>query len=338
MDNALYGPDGFYRRGEVPAEHFRTSVHASTQFAAAVARLVTSVDELLGRPKVLDVVDVGAGQGELLGRLRDELPSDLVRRTNLVGVEVRPRPPELDISITWQSEIPDNIVGVLLANEWLDNVPVDVVKRPPDGGSPRYVLVDSLDGHEELGSELSDEDREWLERWWPLSDDEADEAAEIGTRRDTSWAAAVTAMNRGLALAVDYSHTKGERESGRYATGTLVGFRSGQLVTPIPDGSCDITAHVALDSCLAAGAKSGARDSILTTQRRALRSLGLETDRPPIAQATTDPAAYVTALSRASEAAELIDAGGLGAFGWLAQTMGIPMPLQLSQLIDDATR
>ncbi len=47
---ALYGPDGFYRRPEGPAGHFRTSVHASPLFADAVARLLCRVDEALGRP------------------------------------------------------------------------------------------------------------------------------------------------------------------------------------------------------------------------------------------------------------------------------------------------
>src|SRR5262249_28255637 len=37
MERALYGPEGFYTRGERPAAHFRTSVHASHRFALAVA-------------------------------------------------------------------------------------------------------------------------------------------------------------------------------------------------------------------------------------------------------------------------------------------------------------
>ena len=45
MQRALYGPGGFYTRGERPAAHFRTSVHASQRFAQAVARLVAELDE-----------------------------------------------------------------------------------------------------------------------------------------------------------------------------------------------------------------------------------------------------------------------------------------------------
>ncbi len=50
MENALYGPGGFYVRpgGPGPAGHFRTSVHASGLYAAAVARLLEQVDARLG--------------------------------------------------------------------------------------------------------------------------------------------------------------------------------------------------------------------------------------------------------------------------------------------------
>ncbi len=41
-EDALYGPDGFYRRN-APAAHFRTSVHASPLFATAVIRLAERI-------------------------------------------------------------------------------------------------------------------------------------------------------------------------------------------------------------------------------------------------------------------------------------------------------
>ena len=48
----------------------------------------------------------------------------------------------------------------------------------------------------------------------------------------------------------------------------------------VPDGSRDITAHVALDACAAAGEAAGAGETVLTTQRAALRELGLDARRP----------------------------------------------------------
>src|SRR5262249_62244441 len=73
--------------------------------------------------------------------------------------------------------------------------------------------------------------------------------AEVGAPRDAAWADAVRAVTRGLALAVDYGHLA----NGRPAFGSLTGFRDGRQVPPVPDGSCDLTAHVAIDSVAAAG-------------------------------------------------------------------------------------
>lgn len=88
----------------------------------------------------------------------------------------------------------------------------------------------------------------------------------------------------------------------------------------MPDGSRDLTAHVALDACAAAPALPGAR---LLAQRDALRALGVTGGRPPLSQASSDPAGYVRALAAAGEAAELTAPGGLGDFGWLVQPVGV---------------
>jgi SAM-dependent MidA family methyltransferase len=141
--------------------------------------------------------------------------------------------------------------------------------------------------------------------------------AEIGLPRDEAWAAAVATLDQGLAVAVDYAHTA----PARPPFGTLTGFREGRETAPVPDGSCDITAHVALDACATACTLPGAR---LLSQRDALHALGITGARPPLALASTRPAEYVRALASAGEAAELTATGGLGDFGWLMQPVGIP--------------
>ncbi|MFE9098311.1 SAM-dependent methyltransferase [Streptomyces sp. NPDC007264] len=306
---ALYGPDGFYRRPEGPAGHFRTSVHASPLFAGAVARLLCRVDEALGRPAEPAFVDMGAGRGELAAGVLAALPPDVAARVRMYAVEVADRPAGLDERIEWLGELPEGVTGLLFANEWLDNVPVDVVEAGPDG-VPRLVLV-RRDGTERSGGPVAGAEARWLERWWPLSAE--GQRAEIGLPRDTAWAAAVAALDRGLAVAVDYAHRAGARPP----FGTLTGFRAGRQTAPVPDGSCDITAHVALDACALPGAR-------LLTQRAALRALGVSGARPPLALASTDPAAYVRALAGAGHAAELTAPGGLGDFGWLLQPVGLP--------------
>ncbi|MFE9922101.1 SAM-dependent methyltransferase [Streptomyces sp. NPDC005774] len=338
---ALYGPDGFYRGPEGPAGHFRTSVHASPLFAGAVARLLCRVDETLGRPAVLDFVDMAAGRGELAAGVLAALPADVAVRTRAYAVELAGRPGGLDRRVEWRAEPPERATGLLFANEWLDNVPLEVAEADPEG-VPRLVLVDD-DGTERLGPPVTGPEAEWLARWWPLMDEQpltgerpvtdggettegeatagaasgAGLRAEIGLPRDLAWASAVGTLARGLAVAVDYAHTA----TARPPFGTLTGFRKGRETTPVPDGSCDITAHVALDACAAACALPGAR---LLPQRAALRALGLTGSRPPLTLASTDPAGYVRALAAASEAAELVAPGGLGGFGWLLQPVGIP--------------
>jgi SAM-dependent MidA family methyltransferase len=86
---------------------------------------------------------------------------------------------------------------------------------------------------------------------------------------------------------------------------------------------------VALDACAAAGEAAGATQSVLLTQREALRRLGIRAERPPRALAEEDPRGYLAALRAASEAGELLDPAGLGGFGWLAQARSCRLPAVL---------
>ncbi|MFH8490347.1 SAM-dependent methyltransferase [Streptomyces longisporoflavus] len=313
MEAALYGPRGFYLRPEGPAGHFRTSVHASPLFADAVARLLCRVDDALDHPDELAFVDLGAGRGELTAGVLAALPPDVAARARACAVERAGRPEGLDPRIEWLDRAPAGVTGLLFANEWLDNVPLDIAEVAPDG-VVRHVLVRD-DGTESLGAPVAGQDAEWLARWWPPAP-EPGLRAEIGRSRDEAWEGAAATLTRGLAVAVDYAHDR----AGRPPFGTLTGFRAGRETAPVPDGTCDITAHVALDACALPGAA-------LLTQRAALRALGVSGGRPPLSLASSDPAAYVRALTRAGEAAELTAAGGLGDFGWLIQPRGIPDPL-----------
>ncbi|MBP2325275.1 SAM-dependent MidA family methyltransferase [Kibdelosporangium banguiense] len=298
---ALYAENGFYRRTGQPARHYRTSVHASPRYAEALLSLMPDAEE---------IVDVGAGSGELL------LSAD--RDVHLIAVEIAPRPARLPARINWVQSLPSSINGLVIANEWLDNIPVDVVEQTPDG--PRLVMVSSS-GSECLGDPPSASDLEWLSRWWPLR--AVGERAEIGLPRDQAWADLVSRVSRGVVVAADYAHFLGARPP----LGTLTGYRDGLVVTPVPDGSCDITAHVALDSCAASVDVSS---SLLTTQRDALRALGIRGSRPDISLARTDPPRYLRSLQQAGEEAELIDPGGLGGFGWLVQSIDTCLPASLS--------
>lgn len=310
MDSALYGPDGFYVVGDGAAGHFRTSAAASrsvrTIFAAALGELLQRIDSGLGHPDALDCVDLGGGSGDLLEAVLASIGPELRSRVQPCVVERRARPAELAERVRWLDAVPE-VTGLLFANEWLDNVPIDVVV---DG--PRVVLVDPK-GAESAGPAPTPEELAWLARWWPIGS-----RREVGLQRDRAWADAVSRVHGGLAVAMDYAHT----EDGRPAYGTLTGFRRGRETQPIPDGSGDLTAHVAIDSVAAAGERAVLAGTgkpvrtVLTDQRTVLSSLGVAGRRPDYA---ADPSGYAAALQRASDSAELIDRGGLGGFTWLVQ-------------------
>jgi SAM-dependent MidA family methyltransferase len=318
---ALYGPDGFFRR-ERPADHFRTSVHASDLFAQAIIKLARSCE-------VNRIVDIGAGRGELLAAIAAHAPE-----FELIGIELAERPPELAQGVRWEPRLPPRInTALVLANEWLDNVPLDIAEIDDDG-RPRLVHVDPETGSESLGAVVEGADADWLDTWWPLSTAEAGERAEIGHSRDAAWTDVVRTASHSVLIAVDYEHRREDRPS----FGTLRSYLDGRVVPPVPDGSRDVTAHVAMDSVAAAGVAAGATSSILTAQRRALRALDVNATLPPRDLASTDPHAYVMALGRTSEAAELLDSSGLGGFGWLIQAVDFDLPAEFAGLADQGPR
>ncbi len=300
--DALYGTGGFYRRPEGPAGHFRTAAHAAPRtLAAALARLARAA----GCERVLDI---GAGRGELLTALaRLDADPSAGPPLGLHGVDVVDRPALLPPAVGWSRAdrgVPYAAFDGALVVAWelLDTVPCPVLEVDDDG-RPRTVLVEPTTGRERLGGPPGDEELQWCARWWPLDGAAPGDRAEAGTARDAWWQGHVRLLDRvgaGLLLAVDYAHASGSRPP----LGTLSGYRAGRLVPPVPDGTCDVTAHVALDAVEAAGRAAGAAPGVLVPQARALRALGVDAD--------------------AAGSDELLDPGGLGAFTWLLQGVGRP--------------
>ena len=117
-------------------------------------------------------------------------------------------------------------------------------------------------------------------------------------------------------MVVDYGHTAADRP----AHGTLTAFRAGREVRPVPDGSCDLTAHVATDSLADAVRATGRPSPTLITQREIFRALLPDADPAtpvPRALARSEPTAYLRALARRGALATLTARGGLGDLWWL---------------------
>lgn len=246
---------------QLPRDHFRTNVMTEV----ALPTVIDTVESLLGVLDEIQVIDVGSGAGELLVGLLDHF-ADLVdaRILTLTGIDLRPRPAELPERIEWltgsfRDVTPDDINGLLIAHELLDDIPCPAIEIDEDC-VPRLVLVDST-GRESLGDPASDEQCEWLARWWPISGPY--ERAEVGLPRDEAWAWLVSRVRNGLAIASDYGHTAAERTAGRWPLGTITAYRHGMQVRAVPDGTCNITAHVAMDSLPGANPETLYRDGTM---------------------------------------------------------------------------
>ena len=304
--DAAYGPSGFWTT-QRPADHFATAVGVGPHVSGAVAGMVP------GRGVV---VDVGAGDGRLLADLA-ELRPDL----ELVGVDRRTRPGGLDGRVRWVVDHwdveherwaaggPDawldagvrRVRPLLVAHEWLDDLPVAVVERA--GAGWREVEVDP-DGHERTGAAVAPDDAAWLARWWA----QGGERAEVGRPRDTAWRDLVVAAlaRGGRALAVDYGHWSDDRPPG----GTLTAYADGRQRRPAPDGRANLTAGVAVDALAATGVEVGGTTLLLARQSEVLG--GADRDEP-------GAGGTLAALVSRSERSALVAPGRWGDLWWLLQ-------------------
>ena len=267
---ATLAPDGFWYR-ERPGDHFRTSVGDARDRAMTAAFARTLLDRVTAalhenhgsgtpthrngaRNTLLGMVDLGAADGSLLREVARQRPG-----WSLHGVDVRPAPAGLPAGTAWTRAVwdvrtsrwtdPDGLPTgapwaeairgpmVVVAHEWLDDLPCHVARRSPGGW-------ELLGPNGPTGEAPAAEEAAWLDAW-------AGDAriAEVGLTRDLAWAAIAAGLAPGSVLvAVDYGHLRETRPP----EGCLLGYRDGRLVDPVPDGRTDITAPVAVDALTAA--------------------------------------------------------------------------------------
>ena len=303
---AATGPAGFWRHSS-PAAHFRTASTLGPELAEAVAALLDR------HPEVVGVLEVGAGDGRLLAALRAQRPA-----LWLAGLDLRERPDGLTASVHWGQDDWDGSAGawttggcrrllaqapgpvLVLAVEWLDDLPCPVVLGGADGGQ-------ELDADGVPSRPLSSTAADWLRAWWP-----GDGPAEVGRTRDEAWAWLVgeLAAHGGLALMVDYGHERDDRPR----TGSLAAYRDGRAVPALPTPDRNLTAHVAVDAVQAAGERAGART--LTRDRQSAALADLLSPAPA--------GGVLEVLAARSRRRALTSAAGWGDHWWLLQQVPPP--------------
>jgi SAM-dependent MidA family methyltransferase len=150
MEWALYDPEeGFYTRLPVGEEgHYVTSPHVSPVFGRLLARQVAELWELLDRPAPFDVVEVGAGDGTLARQILGAAPAELLGSLRYRAVErsasarraLQSAGIEALVSL---SKLADPVVGCVIANELLDNLPFHRLRGTPNGTVELFVGLEA---------------------------------------------------------------------------------------------------------------------------------------------------------------------------------------------------
>ncbi|MES2017587.1 MAG: SAM-dependent methyltransferase [Pseudomonadota bacterium] len=151
MELALYAPDlGYYSGGAAKlgaAGDFTTAPETSVLFGAAVARVAAAIIAQ-SAPKILEF---GAGTGKLARDVLTALGAAGVKVDSYAIIELsgelraRQQDALKDFpQVCWLDDFPAAFDGVVLANEVLDAMPVQLVRKGADGW--RELMVTIADG------------------------------------------------------------------------------------------------------------------------------------------------------------------------------------------------
>lgn len=322
VDQALYGPDGFYattgRAGGADGD-FLTSVEAGSLFAEVLAGKLDDWWHELGEPDPFVVVEAGAGVGTLcrnlwaaVGDCRVALRYVMVERSDrqreqaFVEVVAEAFSDGAEVPLAALVDLPAGpLTGVVLANELLDNIACRVLERGDGGWSELHI-----DGDVEVLVPADEAIARMAQSLAPATASGSRIPIQLG---GAVWVKrALRLLDHGRLMVFDYgasTATLAERRWTDWAR-TYRNHRRGTAV--LADvGLQDITFDVAVDQL---------PDSPeLATQADWLRSAGIE-DLVGAAQASWEQgrsaptSTTLAARVRLDEAAALLDPAALGGF------------------------
>lgn len=360
QERALYDPDqGFFaqhgsaggRRGD-----FVTSVEVGPLFGAVIGRYLDAQWERLGRPNELWVYELGAGRGTLALSIRAGTPNCqaalryvCIERSALLRDEQREQAAALSgvvvgndadslvcidttsgMEIHQRAELPDGpLVGVVLANELLDNVPTRILRGVASTTTDSFAASAHNDTNtfEELWVQPTDTGNEAV--WFPLEVISAQYLDElqlshfpVGAEFPFQEQAVAlvhdmaSRLEQGSLLFFDYM-----RETSDMATldrsAWLRTYRNHERgVDPLEAvGSQDITCDVAVDQITTVLARATVSEQADWLATYGIDELVAEGKAAWHAAATAPTLAAMRGRSRVREAEALTDPSGLGGFG-----------------------
>jgi SAM-dependent MidA family methyltransferase len=311
--------DPFGVRGD-----FVTAPEISQMFGELIGLWAASVWQIMGEPDPLQLVELGPGRGTMMAdvlRAARIVPGfakavrvHLVETSPVLRARQKETLSGFGVPLTWHDGVrmpwkP----SIVLANEFLDALPVNQAVKVAGGWRERKVAIDG----DRLAFTL-DGDVMWrVDEALPAGLRGAPEGAVFEWRVD--WIMreiARHAASYGTALLIDYGHS----ESG--IGETLQAVAGHRFADPLAaPGEADLTAHVDFQALREAAASQGPRIHGPVTQGEFLRRLGIA-ERAAKLKATASPA---QAADIDAALARLTDSGPTG-MGSLFKVMAMAHP------------
>jgi SAM-dependent MidA family methyltransferase len=313
MAEALYHPQhGYYTSGAAAIGHkgdFYTSPSLHPIFGAVIARQIEQMWQVMGMPKIFDIVEIGAGIGYIANDILKDISGQFSDSLRYNIIEVNPKSlrilnnnllPSDNLRIIKDIAELDNIEGCVLSNELIDALPVHIVKK--FNGSLKEVYVDSK--FREVYRDCSADIIEYIKEFAPGLPDNYRTEVNLESRQWINNVSKVLA--KGFVFTIDYGYSAREYYDMERSRGTLVCYhRHSVNENPyINIGLQDITSHVNFSALKRWGEMVGLETIGYCGQGMFLASMGIDEILSQI-----EGPAYQHAVNRVKE---MVLPGGMG--------------------------
>jgi len=349
MAACLYEPGlGYYTSPgrKVGAEgDFYTSSNVHAVFGRVIAREIGQMWESMGRPDRFEVVEAGAGGGQLARDILDTIAEINREFYQVLSYRLMEKEPTLQQSqalmlaghkprLAWSR--PDELTGgglrfsgCFLSNELIDSLPVHLVQMTASGLQEVYVTAVGDEFGETLAAPSTPELAAYLQRLGITLHE--GQRAEINLAA-LGWLASVAnALERGYVMTIDYGYLARDLYSSMRRSGTLLCYyRHTSEENPyIRVGQQDMTSHVDFTSLMERGEALGLHKVWFGEQYRFLMAAGLMEELLALEASAASPEALLK--NRLAMKKLILPEGGMGdTFKVLIQAKGVAAPQLLS--------
>jgi len=295
MRACLYEPGlGYYTspgRKVGKAGDFYTSINVHRIFGRLIAREIIRMWEAMAAPAHFDIVEAGAGNGELCRDILDAIAGINPALYETLTYRLIEAEPSLEViqrdllachgaKAAWSApadlaEGRLSFSGCLLSNELIDSFPVHIVEMTGGGLREVYVTAGGDEFAETLGIPSTPELEERLRRLG--IELLPGQRAEISLEAPLWLASVARAIVRGFVMTIDYGYTAAELYAPQRKNGTLLCYYRHRVEENpyIRVGRQDMTSHVDFTTLIGRGEELGLSTVWFGEQYRFLMGAGM---------------------------------------------------------------